>query len=218
MKKIYVTEAQLKGAFGMALSYFKSGENGAKEAPFDSEISVNGELSGETNITTDKTASEITPRTYYGARKRHSINCSVEKKTLSESNKELVDNTYQIPEKLYKTLCANHNRVKNNSNIKGIQRLGNLVNNRAISYNEMYRLKNYFENLPQNDSEYILLGGNEMVRWIDQQLKSSTSSSKNTKEIKKMLGMKNVYQKEGGTKNSGNGQAHSKKPTFNYEQ
>ena len=145
----------------------------------------------------------------------------MKKKNLTESNKDLVNNKYQIPEKLYKTLCANYNRAKNNTNIKGAQRLNNLVNNKAISYNEMYRLKNYFENLPQNDAEYILLGGNEMVRWIDQQLKSDTTTSKNTKEVKKMLGMRNVYQKEGGTKNSGNNKAHSKKNeliTFNFEQ
>lgn len=216
MRKIYVTESQITEVFGMGLSYF-NGPSNIPEIKADSDVTTGGKIDKGTKITTDKIKKYS--RTYFGPRKV--IRCSLEKKNLTESNKELVNNRYQIPEKLYKTLCANYNRVKNNTNIKGAQRLNNLVNNKAISYNEMYRLKNYFENLPQNDDEYILLGGNEMVRWIDQQLKSDTTTSKNTKKAKEMLGMRNVYQKEGGTKNSGNNKAHSKKNdliTFNFEQ
>jgi hypothetical protein len=215
MRKIYVTESQITEVFGMGLSYF-NGPSNIPEVKADSEVTTGGKKDKGTKITTDKIKKYS--RTYFGPRKV--IRCSLEKKNLTESNQELVNNRYQIPEKLYKTLCANYNRVKNNTNIKGAQRLRNLVNNKAISYNEMYRLKNYFENLSQNDDEYILLGGNEMVRWIDQQLKSDTTTSKNTKKVKKeILGMRNVYQKEGGTKNSGNNKAHSKKNgvTFTYQ-
>ena len=81
MRKIYITEEQFNEALGMSLSYFGGGDNGARTMPFDSEISVNGNLSGETKVTTDKISGERSPRTYYGARKSHTtINCSLEKK------------------------------------------------------------------------------------------------------------------------------------------
>ena len=217
MRKIYVTESQITEVFGMELSYFNEPSN-IPEVKADNEVTTGGKIDNGTEITTDKI--KRSPRTYFGSRKTPNtvIKCSLEKKNLTESNKDLVNNRYQIPEKSYKTLCANYNRVKNNTNIKGAQRLKNLVNNKVISYNEMYRLKNYFENLPQNDNEYVLLGGNEMVRWIDQQLKSDTSISKNSKEVKHMMGMENPFITK-HSKNSRNGQAHTKKNgvAFNYE-
>ena len=221
MKKIYVTESQMVEAFGMGLSYFDGASN-IPQVKADSEISVNGNLSGETEVTMDKINNRRSPRTYFGSRKTPNtiIKCScLKKKALTESNQDLVNDVYEIPNELYQLLLQNYNSVNGKKNIDGIMRLKNLLNDRTISYKEMYRLKNHFENTPKQNSDYNLLGGEKMKRWIEQQLKTATAISKNTKDVKHMMGMENAYISK-HQKNSKNGQAHTTKKnnvTFNYE-
>lgn len=221
MRKIYVTESQIIEAFGVGLSYLNNSDN-TPQIKADSEITTSGNISGKTEVTTDKINSRRSPRTYFGSRKTPNtiVKCSVEKKkTLNESNKDLENNIYEIPDELYRILQQNLRNVSNKKNVEGIMRLKNLVNNRSISYNEMYRLKNHFENTSKQNSDYNLLGGEKMKRWIEQQLKSSTTMSKNSKDVKHMMGMENAYISK-HNKNSGNGQAHTEKKnnvSFNFE-
>lgn len=221
MRKIYVTESQITEAFGMGLSYFNSSNN-IPQIKCDSEITTNSGVDGKTEVTTDKINSRRSPRTYFGSRKTPNtvIKCSLEKKkTLNESNKDLENDIYEIPDELYRILQQNLRNVGNKKNVEGIMRLKNLVNNRGISYQEMYRLKNHFENTPKQNSDFMLLGGEKMKRWVDEQLKTATTISRNSKAVMSTI-KNNAYQKEGGTKNSGNGQAHTEKKngvTFNFE-
>ena len=88
MRKIYVTEKQLHEALGMSLSYLNNSENGASASHYDSEITVNGNITGETKTTMDKISKSKAPRSYFGARKRMAtINCSIDsnKKKLFET-------------------------------------------------------------------------------------------------------------------------------------
>ena len=123
MRKIYVTEKQLHEALGMSLSYLNNSENGASASHYDSEITVNGNITGETETTMDKISKSKAPRSYFGARKRMTtINCSIDsdKKKLFETNQDLVDKTYTIPNDLYNILKKRKNvkketRAKKNS-------------------------------------------------------------------------------------------------------
>lgn len=222
MRKIYITEKQLKEAFGAPLSYFNANDNGARVNPFDSEITTDGQINGETENTTDKIASKRTPRTYFGAQKRHStINCekNSDNNLIKESNKDLEDNIYTIPNEIFKLLSYNYNTVKNKNNVKSIKRLKNLLNDRGIKNSEMYRLKNFFDNTDEKNEEFKLLGGTKMKRWIEQQLKSATTASKHSKDVRHNMGDKNAYIKN-HIKNSGNGMAHTEKKDsveFHYE-
>ena len=222
MKKIYITEKQLKEALGLQLSYLDNNENGSKSVPYDSEISINGDLSRDSKTTTDKITSKQTPRSYFGARKRHAtINCNTNKNNslINESNKDLQNKLYTIPDYLYNKLKINYNKSKNKKNVIGFKRLENLISNRDIKNSEMYRLKNHFSKIDKNNGEYFLLGGDEMERWIEQQLNIATSASKHSKDVKHDMGIENAYIKT-HTKNSGNGMAHTKKNNkiqFNYE-
>lgn len=218
MKKIFITEEQLDEI----LSYLNSGDSGIKNNDYDSEIFVNDKI-GDGGIseptTTDKISKQRCPRTYFGARKTHStINCSVEsKETLNETNSDLVDKKYRIPNKIYSTLKSNLNNSK--TNIKGSKRLNNLVNMREISTNEMYRLLNNFNTIEKNSEEYNLLGGDEMKRWIELQLKNAKNASRDSKYTKKELGFDNAFLKK-HNKTANNGGAHTKKNNtvkFTYE-
>lgn len=221
MRKIYVTEKQLHEALGMSLSYLNNSENGASASHYDSEITVNGNITGETKTTMDKISKSKAPRSYFGARKRMAaINCSIDsnKKKLFETNQDLVDKTYTIPDDLYTILKNNFNSVNSRHNIDGIKRLKNLINARAINTNEMYRLKSDFERMDSKSDEYRLLGGTKMKRWIEQQLKTATTMSKHSKDVKHMLGDTNAYIKK--HQKTGTGTAHTVKKNnvqFNYE-
>lgn len=221
MRKIYVTEKQLHEALGMSLSYLNNSENGASASHYDSEITVNGNITGETETTMDKISKSKAPRSYFGARKRMAtINCSIDsnKKKLFETNQDLVDKTYTIPDDLYTILKNNFNSVNSRRNIDGIKRLKNLINARAINTNEMYRLKSDFERMDSKSDEYRLLGGTKMKRWIEQQLKTATTMSKHSKDVKHMLGDTNAYIKK--HQKTGTGTAHTVKKNnvqFNYE-
>lgn len=221
MRKIYVTEKQLHEALGMSLSYLNNNENGASASHYDSEITVNGNITGETETTMDKISKSKAPRSYFGARKRMAtINCSIDsnKKKLFETNQDLVDKTYTIPNDLYTILKNNFNSVSSKHNIDGIKRLKNLINARAINTSEMYRLKSDFERMDSKSDEYKLLGGTKMKRWIEQQLKTATTMSKHSKDVKHMLGDTNAYIKK--HQKTGTGTAHTVKKNnvqFNYE-
>lgn len=221
MRKIYVTEKQLHEALGMSLSYLNNSENGASASHYDSEITVNGNITGETETTMDKISKSKAPRSYFGARKRMAtINCSIDsnKKKLFETNQDLVDKTYTIPDDLYNILKNNYASIGKQHNIEGIKRLKNLINARVINTNEMYRLKNDFERMDSKSDEYRLLGGTKMKRWIEQQLKTATTMSKHSKDVKHMLGDTNAYIKK--HQKTGTGTAHTVKKNnvqFNYE-
>lgn len=221
MRKIYVTEKQLHEALGMSLSYLNNSENGASASHYDSEITVNGNITGETETTMDKISKSKAPRSYFGARKRMAtINCSIDsnKKKLFETNQDLVDKTYTIPNDLYNILKNNYTSIGKQHNIEGIKRLKNLINARVINTNEMYRLKSDFERMDSKSDEYRLLGGTKMKRWIEQQLKTATTMSKHSKDVKHMLGDTNAYIKK--HQKTGTGTAHTVKKNnvqFNYE-
>ena len=221
MRKIYVTEKQLHEALGMSLSYLNNSENGASASHYDSEITVNGNVTGETETTMDKISKSKAPRSYFGARKRMAtINCSIDsnKKKLFETNQDLVDKTYTIPNDLYDILKNNFNSVSSRRNVDGIKRLKNLINTRAINTSEMYRLKSDFERMDSKSEEYRLLGGTKMKRWIEQQLKTATTMSKHSKDVKHELGDTNAYIKK--HQKTGTGTAHTVKKNnvqFNYE-
>lgn len=221
MRKIYVTENQLQEALGMSLSYLNNSENGASAFKYDSEITVNGDITGETETTLDKISKSKAPRSYFGARTRMTtITCSKDygKKKLYETNQELVDKTYTIPNDLYDILKNNFNSIRSRRNVDGIKRLKNLINVRAINTSEMYRLKNYFNNIDEKSEEFKLLGGTKMKRWIEQQLKTATTMSQHSKDMKHELGDPNAYIET--HQKTGTGTAHTVKKNnvqFNYE-
>lgn len=221
--RIKITEKQLNEVLGVNMAYLNPNDNGMPRGDYDSQISVSDEMDDDTPTPTigDRISKSRAPRSYFGARKRHNtLNCSVKKKNelINEVNQELVDKKFVIPNDIMKKLQNNLNNNNDKKNVKGIMRLKNLVNMGGISTNEMYRLKNYFNTANKQDFEYDMLGGDEMKRWIEQQLNTATSISHNSKQVKKDLGMKNAFIKSHNK--TGYGTAHSTKNngvSFDYE-
>ena len=223
--KIIITEKQLTEVLGVDSAYLNinaDNNGGMPTSNSDSEIFVSDKMDGKIPepSTTDKIAKQKSPRSYFGATKRKSIvQCNIDKKKeeLTESNKDLVNKKYTIPEHLFTILKGNLNNASNG--IDGVKRLKNILSMRSLSTNEMYRIRNRFNNLSDNDSEYHLLGGDEMKRWIEGQLKTAKNISRTSKEVKRDMGFENPFIKS-HTKDNGNGKAHTKKNSgvsFNYE-
>ena len=122
------------------------------------------------------------------------------------------ERTWTIPEELYSQLQNNRQMYNGNKNVSGWDRLNNLINQRNVKYNEMKRLKSFFDREAKNDpNNYNLIGGKDMEQWVQNSLKSYRGAVATDKASKSAMGFENVYQKAGGTKNVGNGQAHTKK-------
>jgi hypothetical protein len=219
--RIKITERQLNEVLGANLMYLDTKTDDISRGNADNDITVNDKTDIEATPTTGDDISKMrSPRGHYGARKRiGTINCSKnnEKDLISETNQELEDKTYTIPTHLLNTLKNNMNKCMG-SDVKGQQRLNNLINTKNITYGEMYRLKNHFNNINKEDKEYMLLGGNEMERWVNQQLDTSMAISHNSKVLKKNLGMENAFIKK--HQKTGTGTSHSQKSnnvSFDYE-
>lgn len=71
---------------------------------------------------------------------------------------------------------------------KGYKRLNNILSmENGIAYNEMKRLKHFFDNFQgdTNSDEYILNGGEPMKLWVTNTLNTATSIVQNDKDAKK---------------------------------
>lgn len=66
---------------------------------------------------------------------------------------------------------------------------------RGISYNEMKRIKNWFDKNGNatKTKQYELYGGNIMKTWVDNQLKSATLCVKKHKEAQRAMGKENAF-------------------------
>lgn len=228
MKKIILTRKQLSEIIGADFSYLDDNNDSFSYYNNNSEIVTADQMSNDNDgdpIITDKFAKQLAPRYFYGHRDvRGSISCSTEHKEshINESNKDLEYKTFKIPDSLYSYL-KNILKKCTNKQSKGYKRLTNLINNRCISTNEMYQLKNNMENNSIGSDEYELIGGDKLKNWIDKELNKATSISLNSKNAKRQSGMQNAFIKS-HDKEYGNNGAHStisknieKDVIFNYE-
>jgi hypothetical protein len=230
MKKVIFNKRQITEVLGIDFSYLDNENPNYFEYGGDREISTGEKMYSNQDaepVTTDKIAKSIAPRYPFGFRNiRSTLACSVDNiKSLVESNKDLEGKKFRIPDNVYNNLKNNLNQYNDQKNQKGYKRLTNLVNNRDISTTEMYRLKNFFENSEKNSFEYKLIGGDLLRNWVEKELKTATSISRNTKENQRNMGVDNAFIKP-HNKDSNNGQGHSSELektkknfgiTFSYE-
>lgn len=113
------------------------------------------------------------------------------------ANKELQGNKYDIPKELLvklKNILLSFNGGKN---VRGISRLENLVSKGSVTYEQLKRIKNFFDNsTPDEDiTEYRLNGGESMKKWVDEILNGEREKIHHGKDIRKDQGEKNMHRK-----------------------
>lgn len=114
---------------------------------------------------------------------------------LVEGNKELNDRKFQLPKKLKEHLKETLANYKGSHEVAGYERLNNILQMDYITYVEMKRIKNFFDNYKGTDksAEYILNGGGEMKFWVNDTLYQATQAIKDFKTAKKNAGFSNAF-------------------------
>lgn len=116
------------------------------------------------------------------------------------ANSKLQHKRYKIPDKLVEYLGG---ILQNNSgmvNTRGFKRLKNLTDKKICTYEQLKRIKNYFDSVDPNnvnESEYLLNGGDRMRKWVNKALEISRAQVKDTKTARHNAGIDNAFRKPG---------------------
>lgn len=114
---------------------------------------------------------------------------------LFEGNKELQNRRFPLGKGIRKHLQATLDNYTGDKTVDGYKRLNNLLGMNAVNYQEMKRIKNFFDNYAgtPKSAEYILNGGREMEMWVNNTLGTATKNVHDYKQAKKDAGMKNAF-------------------------
>ena len=111
-------------------------------------------------------------------------------------NSGLYGNMVPFPEQMRNHLMSCMNRANGvDQNSEGFKRNQELQGQDTISYQQLKRIKNFFDTFKGNPNEpsYILNGGNEMKSWVNITLNQMRSSPEMTKKNKMETGMENQF-------------------------
>lgn len=117
---------------------------------------------------------------------------------LLNENKMLRYKLFVIPQKIKQHLENTLSNYKGDATIDGYKRLNNLVHSKELTYNEMKRIKNFFDNYngSVDNPTYLLNGGNVMKSWVDLELQKATQAIKDFKHTQKDMGVENAFIKK----------------------
>lgn len=112
-----------------------------------------------------------------------------------EGNKELKNRVFPLPKGIRKYLTNLLSNYNGSKNTEGYDRLNNILQMKHITYQEMKRLKNFFDNFQGNvkSDEYQLNGGDALKTWVNNTLYTATSAIRNFKQAKKDAGVSNAF-------------------------
>tara|TARA_B100000953_G_C17756775_1_gene337604 strand:+ start:26 stop:514 length:489 start_codon:yes stop_codon:yes gene_type:complete len=112
------------------------------------------------------------------------------------ANQNLEGRVFKVSDKLLKTLKSNLEKY-GQDNPKGSKRARNLITQKQISYEEMKRIKNYFDNYDGDgsDVEYKLNGGEVAQKWVENLLGHARDTVDSVKRVRMDAGEENQYKK-----------------------
>lgn len=107
-------------------------------------------------------------------------------------NQSLKTTRFVIPDKIKEEMLATYNANKGKGET---DRILFLLRNKSISYDEIRRLKNYFDTTKDDkDSiEYALNGGIKLKNWVNASLGQARSGVYNPKKVQSDVGMPNKF-------------------------
>lgn len=110
-------------------------------------------------------------------------------------NNELKNRTFPLPDGVRKILAKTLSNYNGDKTVDGYKRLNNILEMDTISFQEMKRLKNFFDNYRGTDksTEYILNGGDAMKTWVNNTLYTATKAVHDFKQAKKDAGIDNAF-------------------------
>lgn len=145
-----------------------------------------------------------------------SLYCSkIHKKKVLESNSELEHRIFDVPPTVLEKLKEIYLSSNAPEDAEGRMALKGIINKGELEYSQATSIKSKLDNAKEDSSEYKELGGKVMLDFLNMILGNATEMIRQEKESKKEKGISNAFQKPGGTKNSGNGKAHTPKNIYN---
>lgn len=119
------------------------------------------------------------------------------------ANSTLQGKYWDLPKEMISHLSKIFNAYRGNKTVGGYNRLEGILNNKTISYEQLKRIKNFFDTFKGtvSDTEYLLNGGTKMKNWVSHTLEKSRQDVSGKKKAMMNVGMDNQFQKDGGTVN-----------------
>lgn len=110
-------------------------------------------------------------------------------------NKDLYNKKFNIPDEIREHMRNSFNSVSSESTDEGHKRNKELQSAKKISYQQLKRIKNYFDNFKGDVQEksYILNGGDYMKKWVDETLRYLRDDNYNSKKIASDAGLENQF-------------------------
>ena len=111
-------------------------------------------------------------------------------------NKDLYNKRIKFPEEMKEHLKSTFSSVNGaDQNTEGYNRNQELQGQSSISYQQLKRIKNFFDSFKgiPNEPSYILNGGEKMKGWVDGALRFLRDSIHDTKHNKSETGMQNQH-------------------------
>jgi signal recognition particle GTPase len=115
------------------------------------------------------------------------------------SNSKLIGKKFPVPDKVLLELGKNLKKFSDKRDLKGFNRAIFILEKRACTYEQLKRIKNYFDNVNDdnyNEVEYLLNGGDVMKKWVNYTLDQARKSVIGTKSARKNAGMTNQFRSD----------------------
>jgi len=111
------------------------------------------------------------------------------------ANKKLIGKYWNCPDYVLKEISNAIKNFNGNKKTQGYTRAQGILNNKKIRYEQMKRIKNYFDTYSGdgNDPEFILNGGKIMNDWVNRELYDARASIDKLKKIQSNTSLKNEY-------------------------
>lgn len=210
-KTIYLSESQVDGIIGLDNS-------GRGTIPPYAATEV---TTGEDNVNDDPT---IADKVAYSlstsglGNRRSGLYCSKnsKKKVFEGGNRDITSKDYELPDNLLTHLSNIQNQDGNNGEA-GSKRNAFLTQNGEISGEHAYEIRSEMSNMDKNSAEFQRLGGNKMLKWLNNTLERDASLSKKRKEFKSNMGVENAFIKKHSKNNGGKSHTNDNIININYE-
>lgn len=113
------------------------------------------------------------------------------------ANSELRGNKILLDDDISYHLKRIYNAYKGPKDVEGYERLRGLCDSTQISYEQLKRIKNFFDGFDgkKNETPYLLNGGSKMKEWVSTKLNDMRNNVESKKKNMKNVGMNNQYQK-----------------------
>ena len=107
-------------------------------------------------------------------------------------NSDLKNDTYKVPDTLLDKLKSNISSLSPDK--KGYERCNNIISDGSLTYSQAKKFKSELDN-ELEDFDYEVVGGDDMLDFINNSLDSRRDSVHRSKKIRQNSGEENVFKK-----------------------